>query len=59
MFSEIQMSEVTQMMKGDRVQRPFKERMDEDIERVKRSLVNLVQRRYPDNWREKLAEIVR
>lgn len=49
-----------QMMKGDRVQRPtFKERMDADIQRVARSLINLLQRRYPDNWREKLAEFVR
>ena len=37
----------------------FKDRMDEDIMRVTRSLLNLLKRRYPDNWREKLAEFVR
>ena len=58
MYARIQMNEATQMMKGDRVQRPFKERMDEDIMRVTRSLLNLLKRRYPDNWREKLAEFV-
>lgn len=36
----------------------FKDRMDEDIMRVARSLVNLLRRRYGDAWREKLAEIV-
>lgn len=52
-------NETTQMMKGDRVQRPGRARQDEDITRVVRSLLNLLQRRYPDNWREKLAEFVR
>lgn len=37
----------------------FKQRMDADIARVAKSLVNLLQRRYGDSWREKLAEFVR
>lgn len=50
----------TQMHKGDRVQKPlYKERWNDDVARVWQGLVNLFQRRYPDNWREKLAEFVR
>ena len=50
--------EVTQLHKGDRVQRPFKDRMDGDIHRIKGSLVNLMKRRHGDGWKEKLTELI-
>lgn len=41
-----------------RPEKTFKERMDADIMRVTGSLLNLLKRRYPDNWREMLKKLL-
>lgn len=52
-------NETYQVPKGDRVQRPYSEKWETTVGRLKQSLENMFKRKYPDNWREKLAEFVR
>lgn len=47
-----------QMHKGDRVPTTFKDRMDADIYRATGSLLNLMKRRYPDDWRDRLKNLI-
>jgi hypothetical protein len=48
-----------QTSKGERVHVPnLSQRLDADILRVTGSLVNLLKRRYPDDWRERLKKLL-